>query len=86
MARLPNKIVYKFYGLGIPESRAVKFLTVCLRSQRCSIEKGSLVISLTGRKQRHIGILPLKLLCWIHSFGNAKHHWFDTVEEAWTDW
>ena len=82
MAKLPNKITYKFYGAGIPQSYAIKFLTLRLRMQKLHVEKKSLVMTVTGRKQRHAGILLLKLLCWIHGFCGAKSQWFDMVEET----
>lgn len=82
MARLPNKITYKFYGIGIPKARAIKYLTLRLRTQELHVEKGSLMMTFTGRKQQHSGILLLKLLCWIHGFCSAKGQWVNTVEET----
>jgi hypothetical protein len=68
--------------MGIPKSRAVKFLTLWIRSQKSHVENANLIMSFTGRKQQHAGMLLLKLADSIHAFCNVKTKWFDTVEET----
>ncbi len=82
MARLPHTIIYKFYGIGIPKSRAIKYLTLRLRTQKSHIENHSLVLTFTGNKQHHAGILLLSLFCWIRNFCSVKNPWFNSLEET----
>lgn len=87
MARLPDIIHYKFYGPGIPKSRAIKWMTVHnIKTQASHIDrkKHVLVMNFTMRKQRHAGILLLKLALWLHRFASAKEPWFKTLET--TEW
>lgn len=85
MARLPKKITYKFYGPGIPEHRAIKWLTIHnlkAQSSRVDTKRRVLVMNFSMRKQRHVGILLLKLLYWLHDFCSAEKAWFYTVKET----
>lgn len=82
MARLPHTIIYRFYGKGVPKSRAIKFLTVRLRSQSCDVKDHSLIMTLVGHKQRYFGTLLARLLGGIYKFCDAKSPWFDTVTET----
>ena len=80
--KLPNKITYKFYGMGIPKRRAVKFLTLRIRTQKSHIENNSLFMTFTGNKKRHAGILLVSLVGWLRAFCNAKSQWLYMLEES----
>jgi len=82
MAKLPKNIIYKFYGLGIPKDRAVKFLGVYNLRYSDSVEGGKYIIHLSGHKKRFAGSLLLRLAIWLQSFTSIRNRLLTVVEEA----
>lgn len=83
MTRLPRKVTYRFYGCGIPKSRAIRFMTIADMKARFShVENKNAIMRISCHRQQHPGILLLRFLGWLHEFCDAKQAWFDWTEEA----
>ena len=63
MARLPVKIIYKFYGCGLPEKRAIPYLTLSdIHIASSRIEEGEYWLEFGAIKRHHIGLHVLHLI------------------------
>ena len=83
MARMPEKVTYRFYGMGISEKRAIKYLTLHnVRVIKSFVEGPSLIVTFAGHKQRHIGALLLKAIGWLCVFFDVKGKWFFSTYET----
>lgn len=63
MARLPVKIVYKFYGCGVPKRWAIQYLTLSdIHIVSSRIEEGEYWLGFGMIKRHHIGLHALNLI------------------------
>ena len=83
MARVSENIRYKFYGCGIPRSKAITFITLYnIKFSESRIENRALVMNMTAHKQRHFGFLLIKFSVWLWDFCGIKGQRFACIEEA----
>ena len=69
MAKIPENVIYRFYGCGIPKQRAIKFVTMHnIKASAPYMEKGRLIVNICAQKQRHTGVLLLKFAEWLFGF------------------
>jgi hypothetical protein len=63
MARLPVRIVYKFYGCGIPQKWAIPYLTLSdIRAVSSRVKDGQLWMEFGVCRRHHIGLHILRLI------------------------
>ncbi len=82
MARIPENVIYRFYGYGIPQFRAIKFMSihnVAVSAPR--VKDGRLSASIACRKQRHTGSLLLKLALGLFEFCSIRQRRFQWITE-----
>ena len=80
MARIPENVTYKFYGCGIPQSRAITFMSIhSVKVSGPYRKDGRAIVDLACRKQRHAGILLLKLMAWFFVFCSIRQRRFKWI-------